>query len=288
MKNEGKSTSSATKNFANTKSSINTTRRKTKMVFHGKLCFINILLLIISIFCGLLLSSVDADIAVKIERHFPCSPSSGPNKNNMLIKFPSYKSTGVNFKEETDSAGHKCFQMSGGKVEVNPPGLDGSKKYYVHVETRIGIHGKPERCVNPDKDNCGGIGSCVHCDICKTMGGSLKSFIQILKGNKPAECSASGLPAGTYDDLSLRVCLPTKEELLPFLDQNSSRAEQLWDIFISSRARSGEIPLVIAARIFDRPINKLSIKELNDALHGSKHGMIGCHWIYATVKSVGQ
>jgi hypothetical protein len=36
-----------------------------------------------------------------------------------------------------------------------------------------------------------------------------------------------------------------------------------------------EIPLVIAARIFDRPINKLSIKELNDALHGSKQGMIG-------------
>jgi hypothetical protein len=83
----------------------------------------------------------------------------------------------VNFKEEKDDAGHKCFQMSGGKVEViftmafallitnwknkqvYPPGLDGSKKYYVHVETRIGIHGKPERCVNPDKDNCGGIGS---------------------------------------------------------------------------------------------------------------------------------
>jgi hypothetical protein len=33
--------------------------------------------------------------------------------------------------------------------------------------------------------------------------------------------------------------------------------------------------LVIAARIFDRFINKLSIKELNDALHGSKKGMIG-------------
>lgn len=230
-----------------------------------------------------------AEIAVKIERHFPCSPASGPNKENLRIKFPSYKATGVNFKEEKDEVGHKCFQMDGGKVEVFPPGLDGSKKYYVHVETRIGIHGKPERCVNPDKENCGGIGSCIHCDICRTMGGSLRNFIQILKASKPAECSADGLPAGTYDDLALRVCLPSKEELLPFLDQNSSRAEQLWDIFVSSRARSGgEIPLVIAARIFDRPINKLSIKELNDALHGSKQGMIGCHWIYATVKSVGQ
>ena len=44
-----------------------------------------------------------------------------------------------------------------------------------------------------------------------------------------------------------------------------------------------EIPLVIAARLFDRPINKLGKKELNDLLHGSKDGMIGCHWIYATV-----
>ncbi|EPB77866.1 hypothetical protein ANCCEY_03042 [Ancylostoma ceylanicum] len=65
--------------------------------------------------------------------------------------------------------------------------------------------------------------------------------------------------------------------------KNASRAEQLWDLFVSSRARSGEIPLVIAARIFNRPINQLSPKEMNDLLHDSKDGMIGCHWIYATV-----
>lgn len=59
--------------------------------------------------------------------------------------------------------------MSGGKVEVFGQGLSGAKSYYVHLETRIGIHGKPERCVNADKDGCGGIGSCVHCDICKNM-----------------------------------------------------------------------------------------------------------------------
>jgi len=233
---------------------------------------------------GLSLAAAAGEINVKIERHFPCSPSSGPTKENMRIKFPSYKSTGVNFNEEKDTQGHKCFRMEGGKVEIYPTGLDASKKYYVHVEIRIGIHGKPERCVGADKEGCGGIGSCVHCDICQTMGGNLRNFIQIYKGNEPAKCSSEGFEPGSYDDLSLKVCLPTKNELLPFLDQNSSRAEQLWDIFVSSRARSGgEIPLVIAARLFDRPINKLPQKELNDALHGSKKGMIGCHWIYATV-----
>jgi len=168
-------------------------------------------------------------------------------------------------------------------VEVFPPGLRGDQPYYVHLETRIGIHGKPERCVNADANGCGGIGSCVHCDICKTMGGALKNFVQIYQNDEPAKCSDEGFKPGPYNDLSLKVCLPTKKELLPFLDQNASRAEQLWDLFVSSRAKSGEIPLVIAARLFNRPINKLSAKELNDALHGSKQGMIGCHWLYATV-----
>jgi hypothetical protein len=238
--------------------------------------------LIISVVACLVVTNL-AEINVKIERHFPCSPSSGPSKENLRIKFPSYKSTGVNFHEEKNDDGHKCFRMSGGNVEIYPPGLDGSKKYYVHLETRIGIHGKPERCVNADKDGCGGIGSCVHCDICKNMGGALKNFVQIFQKDAPAKCSVDGLKAGDYDDLSLKVCLPTKNELLPFLDSNPTRAQQLWDLFVSSRARSGEIPLVVAARIFDRPINKLSIKELNDALHGSKKGMIGCHWIYSTI-----
>jgi len=231
----------------------------------------------------LLFGPISADISVKIERHFPCSPSSGPSQENLLIKFPSYKSSGVHFSEDKKDSSHKCFRMSGGIVEVYPPGLDGDKQYYVHLETRIGIHGKPERCVNADEDGCGGIGSCIHCDICKSYGSTLKNFVQIFKGDSPAQCTREGMPPGTYDDLSLRICLPTKKDLLPFLDQNSSRAEQLWDIFVSSRARSGEIPLVIAARIFDRPINHLSKRELNDALHGSKEGMIGCHWIYATI-----
>ena len=72
--------------------------------------------------------------------------------------------------------------------------------------------------MNPDKEGCGGIGSCVHCDICQTMGGSLRNFVQIYKKDEPAKCSAEGLPSGEYDDLALRVCLPSKNELLPFLD----------------------------------------------------------------------
>lgn len=228
-------------------------------------------------------TSSRGDISVEIERHYPCSASSGPSKENLRIKFPSYKSDGVKFTAEKNAQGHKCFRMSGGEVEVFPPGLNGTAKYYVHVETKIGINGKPERCVNADANGCGGIGSCVHCDICKNMGGTLKNFVQILEKDEPVKCNSEGLPPGKYKNISLRVCLPTKNELLPFLDQNTNRAEQLWNLFVSSRARAGKIPLVITARLFDRPINKIPKKELYDLIRGSKTGMIGCHRIYATV-----
>ncbi|MFH4982253.1 hypothetical protein AB6A40_008962 [Gnathostoma spinigerum] len=112
---------------------------------------------------GILVSiaaATSGEINIKIERHFPCTSATGPSKENLRIKFPSYKTPGVKFVGENENSGHnKCFRMSGGQVQVFEPGLSGSEKYYVHLETRIGIHGKPERCVNADENGCGGIGS---------------------------------------------------------------------------------------------------------------------------------
>lgn len=51
------------------------------------------------------------------------------------------------------------------------------------------------------------------------MGGALKNFVQILEQDKVAKCNPSGISPGTYNNISLRVCLPTKNELLPFFDQ---------------------------------------------------------------------
>ena len=99
--------------------------------------------------------------------------------------------------------------------------------------------------------------------------------------------------------------------------QNSSRAEQLWDIFVSSRARSGGVNQNVLSNI------QIFRKFLWSSLHASSIGpstncpskswtthcmeasrawsgwsgvfdhfvftkKIRCHWIYATVKSVGQ
>uniref|UniRef100_A0A0N5AQU0 Macro domain-containing protein n=1 Tax=Syphacia muris TaxID=451379 RepID=A0A0N5AQU0_9BILA len=220
-----------------------------------------------------------------------------PSPENIRIKFPSYKTPGVKFLQESDAQGRTCFIMSGGNVEVFPPGLDGNKRYYVHLEIRFGIHGKPEKCLNANADGCGGIVlsvifmaeqdfiNCtysVYCDICNIAGDSYRKFVQIYKGGQPAQCNLVSFAPGIKNDVSLRVCLPNENELLPLLDKNVQRAQQIMDIAVSTRAKAGKIPVVIAARLFDRPINNIPMSTLNDMLFGSKTGMIGCHYIYAT------
>ncbi|CAG9534049.1 unnamed protein product, partial [Cercopithifilaria johnstoni] len=158
------------------------------------------------------------DLSVEIERHFPCPSNIGPKKENLRIKFPSYKSGGVKFIPEKNSSGRKCFAMSGGEVEVYPPGLSGTSKFHIYLETKIGINGRPERCVNADPDGCGGIGSCVYCDICKSIGGPLKDLVQILEKDM-ARCNGNDMAPGKYKNISLRICLPSKEQLLLFLDE---------------------------------------------------------------------
>ncbi|KAH7709943.1 Protein C34E7.4 [Aphelenchoides avenae] len=171
----------------------------------------------------------------------------------------------------------------GGQVEV-PKGLDGSKKYYVHVETRLGFNGKPMKCSHADKDGCGGLGSCVYCDICDiARQPNVQKIVQLYRKDCPYQCDPQGLDAGVYDDVSLKICIPTKEQLLPFFDPDRHKAESIWDAHIKNPSAIGKVELMLAARVFDRPINNLTMKGLNDALYGSKEGMIGCHWIQAVI-----
>lgn len=47
------------------------------------------------------------------------------------------------------------------------------------------------------------------------------------------------MAAGDYDDLSLRVCLPSKNEMLAFLDKDTKRAEEIWKFLMNSRGKAG-------------------------------------------------
>jgi hypothetical protein len=141
-----------------------------------------------------------------------------------------------------------------------------------------------------DKCNCS-----VQCNAC-----SLREddFIQFYKGSERlTNCNAS---AGLYDDISLKVCLPSKDKILQLLDSNASRAEQIWDALLKEKYQEKSVvrqlefdheycnkyaiqglPVVVLIRVYDIEINTIADKY--DLMYGSKAGMIGCHYVRAIV-----
>lgn len=91
------------------------------------------------------------------------------------------------------------------------------------------------KCSHADKEGCGGLGSwyancvnlahkvlhfcSVYCDICDiARQPNVQKIVQLFRQEKPYQCDPQGLEAGAYDDISLKICIPTKEQLLPFFD----------------------------------------------------------------------
>lgn len=230
-------------------------------------------------------SIISADIDFQLDRHFPCPAKHGPLEKNLLLKFASYKSLGT-FVEpvKNDSSGHNCIRIKNATVEIFPPGLDAQKKYHVHLETRIGLRNKPEKCIRADKNGCGGFGSCVHCDICDTLGKNLSNIVTIQKQEKTVTCNSLNFSPGSHKDISLKICLPTIKDFFSIIDPNPKNAENILKVFATTRNISmTKIPLVILAKFFNQNINNLTSDELNDVLFYSKKGMIGCHMLFATI-----
>uniref|UniRef100_A0A914VHM7 Uncharacterized protein n=1 Tax=Plectus sambesii TaxID=2011161 RepID=A0A914VHM7_9BILA len=216
-----------------------------------------------------------AEIKVQVTRHFPCGARAGPIREKEIFRFSGYQDEDVRIYQIPNS---NCMAVRNIKLEVNEPGLIPTIKYNALLEMRFGLAEHREKCTNADKNGCGGIGSCVQCDAC-----SLREddFIQFYKGhNRLKSCNAS---AGLHDDISLKVCLPSKEKILQLLDSNTSRAKQIWDALLKEKfhEKSVGLPVVLLIRLYDIEIN--TIEEKEDLMYGSKTGMIGCHYIRAIV-----
>uniref|UniRef100_A0A1I7X6J3 Uncharacterized protein n=1 Tax=Heterorhabditis bacteriophora TaxID=37862 RepID=A0A1I7X6J3_HETBA len=92
---------------------------------------------------------------------------------------------------------------------------DFRSEFSIYLELRNTASKKqvPESCVKQNSDGCGGFGSCLYCNACKTFGDSLGVHAQLLLDGKPIKCT-DGLPKGTYNNLKLAFCLPKMEDIL--------------------------------------------------------------------------
>lgn len=114
-------------------------------------------------------------------------------------------------KLEQQEGTTNCFTI-GGKVEVYED-FTGEFSIYLELKNTAKKNAVPEKCVKQNENGCGGFGSCLYCNACKTFGDSIGVQAQLLLNGKPIKCT-DGLPKGTYNNLKLAFCLPRIEDVL--------------------------------------------------------------------------
>lgn len=151
----------------------------------------------------------DLSFQLDLIKHQPCNR--GPN-----AKWTKK----LEFESGTDKMGPKldpvpdrpnCFTI-GGKVDVLED-FRGEFSIYLELRNTASKKQVPESCVKQGNDGCGGFGSCLYCNACKTFGDNIGVQAQLLLDGSPIKC-ADGLSKGTYNNLKLAFCLPKLEEIL--------------------------------------------------------------------------
>ncbi|VDL72506.1 unnamed protein product [Nippostrongylus brasiliensis] len=151
----------------------------------------------------------DINFQLDLIKHQPCNRGANAKWTKKL-----------EFESGTDKVGPKlepipnrpnCYTI-GGKVDVLED-FRGEFSIYLELRNTASKKQVPESCVKQNADGCGGFGSCLYCNACKTFGDNVGVQAQLLLDGNPIKCS-DGLNKGTYDNLKLAFCLPKMEDIL--------------------------------------------------------------------------
>ena len=204
-------------------------------------------------------------LVLQVINQRPCKSKAGPNE---IIRFPD--STQAPLKPDP-SKGEGCYSIQGPIVVKK----DIECNLQVYVEIKFGTKGAPQPCKNQDSNGCGGVGSCVYCEICdqaKNIEKTSKGMVHIESTDGSSLFSKKGIKAGTYNNAKISFCLPTKDEAMKALDGDSFLEEYLAQKNVFS----------VEMKVVNKPINKWSAKQLQDIGHDE---LIGCQRIVGTVSS---
>lgn len=213
-------------------------------------------------------STGDKRLQLKLVRHQPCTSKWHPNEK---IRFSNITNAPL-VKDEQRGVG--CYTLSG-PVEIRHGGISGTVQVYVQGKT--GIKAPIEKCSKADKNGCGGVGSCVYCDVCaakEQFEKQTSGFVTVEQNGKPLDCS-TGLTDGIYKDIRLSFCLPTKKEL----QDVSGVTDDLWN-----EGGDGGHTFFLSIYVFNKPVNKYSTSELQKIATDDSTETVGCHRLVGNVR----
>lgn len=206
-------------------------------------------------------------LQLRVIKHQPCTSK---YQSSERIRFPPLAKAPL-VKDE--HRGDGCYTMRG-PVSVRKS-IKGTVQAY--VEVRSGIKAPLEKCTNADSNGCGGVGSCVYCDVCseaKRLEKSTSGFVHIDSGSTKLDCNA-GIDPGNYTDIKLSFCMPTKAEFLGA----EGIDEEIWNENVGEGGRT----FLLTTYLFARPVNRLSSSELQKIATDTSDQVIGCHKLIGSI-----
>jgi len=206
-------------------------------------------------------------LLLKIVKHQPCTSKPTPAER---IRLPNLSQAPL----IPDTQRGKGYYLINGPTTISKL-ISGTVQMY--TETRFGIKSPPEQCQKADSSGCGGVGSCVICDICdaaKTLEKKATGLVEVVtSGGKALECQRN-LKPGTYDDILVRIAMPTKGDLLKTLNID----EDFWE----KNGAEGRM-FFVTTYWFDEKVNGLTSDELQKKATTDNPHVIGCHKFVGTI-----
>ncbi|XGW33266.1 hypothetical protein V3C99_017605 [Haemonchus contortus] len=191
----------------------------------------------------------DLSFQLDLIKHQPCNR--GPNaKWTKKLEFESGTDK-VGPKLEPIPDRKNCYTI-GGRVDVLED-FRGEFSIYLELRSTASKKQVPESCVKQGADGCGGFGSCLYCNACKTFSENVGVHAQLLLDGSPIKCS-DGLSKGTYNNLKLAFCLPPLEDILRTQGLTKETFLQLVRSDDSSSVRS--MGIFATVYIFDTDVSK--------------------------------
>ncbi|GMR34184.1 hypothetical protein PMAYCL1PPCAC_04379, partial [Pristionchus mayeri] len=196
-------------------------------------------------------------LKLELIRHQGCSWKKSASWNRKLEFQGGSNKAGAQLSRVEGHAG--CYSMQG-RVTVHEDVTD-EILIFLSVSTTGDTSRPPDVCRDADQETgCGGIGSCLYCRPCESLGGLSKVLgAQLIVNGKVAGCEP--LKKGVYDEVELRFCLPNVQSLLEWQGISEKAID---NILAASSVDGNGIPklsLFVTVYVFDKDVRSLLVSQ---------------------------
>jgi hypothetical protein len=190
-----------------------------------------IIVFIFTIYVAVTLGEDEPRLGLDVIKHASCKTRSEGGWQPSIVFADSREAPLVPDRNEVG-----CYSIEGDVAVYKK--ITSKMQIYVEIRNKPDQTSRPEPCYQPNiTTGCGGFGSCVYCDDCKSLQSEHAQIakVRLTMHGKPLECNDTALDVGKHTDIKLSFCMPTKTQ---FLDAAGIDESVFSDLVDSKGAKS--------------------------------------------------